>query len=181
MSQHVTTQEANIGDFITVMEAKEFLRIPSSQTAEDALIQSIIAQSVTRAERYTDVQLIPNKTIGIAAMISDRKDDAKIELPFPASTQSNFAVTDAEGNQVDFTKLSRSVHISRTDLPKSRLVTVSFDSVASPDKPDLMKPAVLQLIAEQYSIRTDTAEGTKRKANTVMQQLSAFKESTVFL
>jgi len=177
-----TTTQADTGDFITVAEAKEYLRVPSSQTGEDSLIQSLIIACVSRVEELTDVQLVPTKTV--SQTINFIEIGRRLVLPFrfPASLRSNEAFNDKDG--IALPASATEIFPTEFEIDTSALrfpyLIVSYDVTET--KAAILKPAVLKLIADAYSYRGDTMSNDVQQAfNTHKSMLRQFRERSVIL
>lgn len=183
LGQYTTiTTHVDTGTYITVSETKNYLRIPSSQTSEDTMIEMFIATSMRRIEELTDVQLAPTKTVNQTINIIAAGKRITIPFRFPASLRTNEAFTDKDGNPLpaSATEIFPTEFEIDTSVLQFPYLKVSYDLTES--KAAILKPAVMKVVSELYANRGDAMEDGMTKALLTHRSLiNQFRERTVML
>ncbi len=183
MSLTLTTPPA--AEPVTLAEAKAHLKVDSS--ADDALITSLIVAARARAEWHTGRAFVTQSwTLWLDAW----PQDGLVEIPLPplqSVTQVKTydlddaaSVLDPSAYQLDAAsapaRLKRKSE-PRTDLRAVNAVEIAFtagygDASAVPQP---VKQAILQIVADLYANRGDTAEIVSAAAEALLAPYRIFK------
>ena len=154
-------------DFISLEEAKEFLRVDFAD--EDSLITSFIGSAVEQIEKATEERLYQRDEVIVT------KQDIYTLLSYPVNQIKS--VVDKYGNAVEFE--AETIEDTLISLPcdqTKKIITVDVGYTEVNPAPKSLKEACLQLIEHKYNNRS--ASGAIPES--ILQTIAPYRRLTWF-
>lgn len=163
---------------VTLAKAKNQLRLESSFTDEDDLIQDYIAAAIEQAEQYINGHIyIKDMVINMDAFLSSfvfeaypvqsitsikyYVDDVLVTMP-----QADYYVT---AQNIKQTKLTFKEQPSTDERPDAVIITVAIGFKSASAVPMPIKQAVLLMVSDMYERREDRPEMITTAAQALMR------------
>jgi len=158
---------------VTLVEAKEQLRLEPSFTLDDAYISSLISAARDRAESYCN-RFFTEQVIKI--VFDDGLPESEIVLPYPnlQSVDSLQYVKDGALITIDaadyYADLDRQLITAAGSWPSADNYRLTV-TTGAPSEISGVKQAMLLMITDMYELRTETVAGTSLANNPALQAL----------
>lgn len=175
----ITTTVAPTAEVVTLVEAKNYLRVDYSE--DDALIAALITTAQTRLEQYAGVAMTP-RTLKVVAYL-----DEFIELPYtPTNTISlveywnngSWVVMSLGDYQVLGDSTKKVYMIANNHMEYRFTYTCGYTTT-----PQVMKTALLKMVSDLYEYRESSVEASTPTANltTAYELMKPYKRINIFI
>lgn len=166
------TRFSDIGNNpVTLNEAKAFLRV--SNTTEDAMITAMVTSATEWCEKYLGRTL---RDMTVEALFTDVGTQREFELPFgPVDSVDEVATVYGDGTETALTASQYEVlglNTKYVNVPyiftTRTLAGYKFTYTTLADCPSVIKEVIKKVIAELWSVRSVSVEGSNMQEPTML-------------